>query len=692
MIQIYQTEASECGLACLAMILSHYGYETDISTLRRDFSVSLKGATLAQIMHHANMLNFSSRPLRLDVDEIDKLQLPCILHWNLNHFIVLQRISKNFRGELTKIIILDPVHGERKLSLKEFSAGFTGIALELTPTPFFVPKFERKKVRLSDLTGAVQGFRSAVVKLVLLAFCLELFAISAPLFNQFIIDEIVVSSDKDLLLVLLVGFGLIMLIQNIVGLSRSWFLMRWSQQVSLQWNIRIFHHMLRLPVSFFEKRHVGDIVSKFSSINSIQSVITNVFVETVLDGFLAVLSLGMMCIYSFKLAAIAIIAISLYGVLRWIFYAPTLEASRGKIVFSSRENSHFLESLRAITAIKLFGKEAERIARWENLKVSVQNKDIAVQKINIYFKIGNSLIFSAENLLVLYFGATQVIQNFMTIGMLMAFLSYSATFTSKISGLIDVFFSFRMLSMHNERLADIALNKPEENSGLNYDVNNIKKDIVLKNIYFKYGEGESWVLENVSLTIPFGQSIALAGESGCGKTTLIKIILGLISPTRGEIFIGNISVRNLGLQNYRKILGTVMQDDVLLTGSIADNISFFDANVNSEYVEYCAKLAALHDDIEKMPMRYQTLVGDMGSSLSGGQKQRVFLARALYKQPSILALDEATSHLDIENEKKVNDALRALSITRIMVAHRIETINAADKVVFLRNGKIEKKS
>ncbi|MFZ6777269.1 ATP-binding cassette domain-containing protein, partial [Undibacterium sp. Ji83W] len=241
---------------------------------------------------------------------------------------------------------------------------------------------------------------------------------------------------------------------------------------------------------------------------------------------------------------------------------------------------------------------------------------------------------------------------------------------------------------HSERLADIVLEEAEAETAIETDISRIKAVITLKNIKFRYAEGEPWVLKDINLTIPAGQSIALVGPSGCGKTTLCKIILGLLKPTEGEVLIDDIPITQLGIKTYRQLVGTVMQEDVLLAGSIMDNIAFFDSHCDQSRVEECAKLAAIHEEISKMPMGYQTLVGDMGSSLSGGQKQRVLLARALYKQPKVLALDEATSHLDVSNEHKVNQALGNLQLTRIMVAHRPETINAAERVVSLAEGAV----
>jgi ATP-binding cassette subfamily B protein RaxB len=682
---ILQTESSECGLACLAMIASHFGHYTDLADLRRQFSISLKGATLAQLMRHASAMHLNSRPLRLELDEMADLVLPCILHWNLNHFVVLKKVKKDLRGRIT-LVLLDPAVGERKVSLEEASQYFTGVALELSPNPEFKAKDERKQVNLRDLTGPIIGLRRAIVQVLALAFALEIFAIVAPLFNQFVIDDVIVSGDRELLVVLVFGFALLMVTQTAIGLARSWFLMRWSMDVSMQWSAWVLAHLVRLPVSYFEKRHLGDVVSRFGSIGAIQGTLTSMFLETALDGLMVLMALVMMVMYSVKLTLLVVVAVFIYALLRWAFYQPFREASQERLVLSAKESSHFLETMRAITPLKLFGRETERLARWQNLKMDVQNRDIKTQKMSILFGVSNTFIFGIQGLLLFYIGAGLVMENTLTVGMLMAFSSYAGTFTGRISNLIGLFVSYKMLSMHSERLADIVLEEAEKEAAIETDVSRIQASITLKNVKFRYADGEPWVLNGVNLTIPAGQSIALVGPSGCGKTTLCKIILGLLKPTEGEVLIDQIPITQLGLSAYRRLVGTVMQEDVLLAGSISDNIAFFDSHSNQAQVELCAQAAAIHQDIVTMPMGYQTLVGDMGSSLSGGQKQRVLLARALYKQPKILALDEATSHLDIENEHKVNQALAKLSLTRIMVAHRPETINAAERVVMLKDG------
>lgn len=683
---ILQTESSECGLACIAMVAAHFGYQTDLAELRRKFSISLKGATLNQLMRYASSLHLASRPLRLELEHLPQLQLPAILHWNLNHFVVLSSIQRDLRGNVTATIH-DPATGARNYSMEELSRHFTGVALELSPTPEFEEKQEVKKVSISELTGKVIGLRWAIAKVIMLAVALEIFAITAPLFNQFVIDEVVVNGDRELLKVLVLGFGLLLVTQSAISLARSWVLMRWGTDVALQWSTRVFTHLTRLPASYFEKRHLGDVVSRFGSMTSIQTTLTSLFVESMLDGLMTLLAFGMMLAYSPKLSCIVLLGLAAYIALRMLAYHPLRAASQERLVLSAKENSHFLETVRAIVPLKLFGREVERRARWLNLKQDVINRDIQTQKLGILFKVGNSAISGVQGLLLFYVGALLVMDNALTVGMLMAFTSFSTTFTSRIFGLVDLFVNVKMLGMHAERLADIVKEPAEPDDPYEVDVSRITPSITLRNVRFRYAEGEPWILDGIDLHIPAGQSVALVGPSGCGKTTLCKLILGLLAPTEGEILVDNIPLQQLGLRAYRSLIGTVMQDDVLLAGSIMDNICFFENGASLERVQHFARLAAIHDDIAAMPMAYQTLVGDMGSSLSGGQKQRVLLARALYKEPKILALDEATSHLDVRNEARVNSVLAELNLTRIMVAHRPETIAAAERVVGIQNGK-----
>ncbi len=692
MTPLLQSESSECGLACLVMVANAHRLQLDLSEVRRRFAVSLKGATLQQLITHASQLQFNSRPLRLELDELAQLQLPCILHWDLNHFVVLKRVGRN------NITILDPAVGERKLLPAEVSRHFTGVALELTPNADFKPADQRQRVALSAFTGKVLGLKRSLFQIFVVAVVLELFAIASPLLNQLVVDDAIATHDLDLLSVLIIGFALLMVIQTAIGLARSWMVMVLGQSLSLQWTSNVFAHLVRLPVEFLEKRHLGDVVSRFGAVAAIQKTLTTSVIEAVLDGIMGLAALGMMLLYSPKLAAVTVGATAIYGLMRWAAYHPFRQAASERLIVSARENTHFLETLRAITPLKLFGREQERRARWQNLLVEVQNRDVRTAKMNIAFSVGNTFVFGVENLLVFWLGAGLVMKSGVggvsaamaapfTIGMLFAYIAYKGQFTGRVSALINYAVEIKMLSLHFERLADIVLAEPEVDNVPPNDLAHLQPSIELRNVSFRYGEGEPWVLKDMNLQLQAGQSVALVGPSGCGKTTLLKVLLGLLHPQEGEVLYGGVPVKHLGIQNYRSVIGTVMQEDVLLAGSIADNISFFDLRSDLQRIHACAALAAVHDDISKMPMGYQTLVGDMGSSLSGGQKQRVLLARALYKNPRVLALDEATSHLDIANERRVTEALATMSLTRIIVAHRPETIAGAERVVGLDRGR-----
>ena len=676
-----QTEAAECGLASIGMIAWFHGHRIDLAGLRRRFTVSLKGATLAYLMQVAGRLHLAPRPLRLELEEIPRLRAPCILHWNLNHFVVLE--SADARG----IVIHDPAFGVRKMSLAEASKHFTGIALELSPTTEFREADERRRLRLRDLTGPVVGLKRSLAQVLLLAFALQAIAIVSPFHMQWVVDGAVVSGDRDLLTVLGLGFLLLTVIQVSLTALRSWIVLYLSTTLNLQWVANVFSHLLRLPVSYFEKRHLGDVVSRFGAVTTIQRTLTSTFVESILDGVMAAATLAMMVIYSATLAMIAIAAVSCYGVLRWIFYQPLRRATEEQIVHSAKQQSHFLETIRGVQSIKLFGRQEERRSRWLNLVVDTTNQDLTTQKLGLGFRSANGLVFGVERIAIVWLGALLVLDSAFSVGMLFAFMSYKEQFSARVAGLIDKMIDLRMLGLQGERLADIVLTPPEQDAP-SIAADNIEASLEVRTVSFRYSDTEPLVLLNCSFTVAPGESVAIVGPSGCGKTTLLKLMLGLLAPTDGKILAGGIDIQKLGIDRYRKAVGTVMQDDQLFAGSIADNISFFDPSPDQGAIERFARLAAVHDDIAAMPMGYNTLIGDMGAALSGGQKQRILLARALYKQPRILFLDEATSALDVQKERAVNEAVRSLNLTRIVIAHRPETIASADRVIVLHGGKV----
>jgi ATP-binding cassette subfamily B protein RaxB len=687
---ILQAEAAECGLACLAMVANYHGNNADMLTLRQRFSISLRGVKLGTLIDIASQMGFCARPLRLDICDLGRLHRPRILHWNLNHFVVLVRVLPNNSG----VVINDPATGENSVSATDVSAQFTGIALELLPTDQFRKDKKKPKIRIRDILGKTIGIKRAFLQIFSLALALEAFALVGPFLMQWIVDGAITSGDQNLTTLIVWGLFLLLILQTGIATFRSWVVLYIATHLNLQFVANVFTHLLRLPVTYFEKRHIGDIVSRFGAVGVIQRTLTTNFVEATLDGLMAIATIVMMFLYSTRLTIVTLASLLIYTLMRWLLYAPLRRASEENIALAAKEQTLFLESIRCVQSIKLFNHEDARRARWLNAVVAATNRSIATQKMTLAANAAHTFVSGAENLLIIWMGAGLVMTNSFSVGMLFSFISYKSSFTSRVYSLIDKWSDFKMLSLQTDRLADIVLSEPESQpSRLSYDLDNSEAvslvqherdlsdmTLELKSVAFRYSSSEPLIFSNVNLTISPNESVAIVGPSGCGKSTLVKLMLGLLKPTAGEIFLGGIPLEKIGIKNYRKLLGTVMQEDQLLAGSIADNVVFFDPQVNQQWMEKCAKLAAIHDEINAMPMGYQTLIGDVGTALSSGQKQRLLLARALYRRPKILFLDEATSHLDIECEKRVNDSVKSLSLTRIIIAHRPETIKTATRV------------
>jgi ATP-binding cassette subfamily B protein RaxB len=681
---ILQTEIAECGIACLSMVAGFHGHDIDLNTLRRKYPISLRGSTLHDLIQTADKMHFTTRPLRLELEEMVELQTPCILHWDLNHFVVLKKATKRY------IIIHDPAQGERKILISEVSKHFTGVALELSPTQDFKPKVEKRKLPITAFWQKIVGLKRALVQVFFLSIALQVLSLISPQYMQLVVDQVLLSSDVHLLKVLSLAFGMLMLISMGTEALRSLLVLSLGSMLSIQMASNLFRHLIRLPISYFEKRHIGDIVSRFGSLGQIQSLLTTGIVQTIVDGIMAIGVLIMLFMYSPLLACIVLTSLALYAIIRWIWYGPLRALNEESIVAGANESSNFMESIRGIQSIKMFGKENQRQVLWQNRYANKLNTSIRLGKLQITFSALSTVLSGVENIIVVYLAAKLVLDMHMTVGMLFAFMSYKQQFSGKAIALIEKWIELRMLGLHLERLSDIALEPQEKHEQGLVSPPKINGEIRLENVSFRYSENEPYVLKDVNLTIKAGESVAFVGPSGCGKTSLVKIMMGLFTPTEGTIYIDEKPLKQFGIKNFRDQSAGVMQNDQLLSGSMTENICFFEPQYSQEKVEKCAKMAFIDKDIQLMPMQYNTLIGDMGTTLSGGQKQRVILARALYRSPQVLFLDEATSHLDVALEHGVNDSIKSLAITRIIVAHRPETIKSADRIiVFTPNGLVE---
>jgi ATP-binding cassette subfamily B protein RaxB len=674
---IRQSESAECGLACIAMIADYHGSGTDLASLRQRFPQSVHGTSLSKLLDVAHALGLTGRALRFDLDEISNLNLPCLLHWGLDHYVVLRRIEKN------RVIISDPAHGQRSIDLAELGRQATGVALELSKGPTFQRAKAPPPVSIRKLAGSIRGITRALATIFSLAFLLEVFALLWPQLMQVITDQVLADGDHDLLSFIGISFFALLAIQTAVAALRTWTMTWLSTTFQLQWGANVFQHLLRLPQPYFLRRHLGDIVSKYGSVSTIQETITADFVAVVLDGMMALATLVMMFIYSVPMAVVCVTALVMYLAIRALYYRYYFESNLSQVRESAKQQSVFIESIRGVQTLRINNKIADQTSRFVNASTDTLNTSIAVQRLNLVFGSISGFISGAQRVGVLWLGAWIALQGKLSVGMLMAFAAYAEQFASRGTALVDSIIHLRLLGMQAERLADIVLHPTEGHVEGDWTGPEPEPKIQFSNVSFRYSESDPWILKNCSFQVAVGESLAITGPSGCGKSTIARLLLGLLDPVAGSISVGGIDVRRLGKQRLRAMTAGVIQDDTLFSGTIAQNIAFFDENADIDGVCIVSRMAGIHDDIMKMPMGYRSMIGDMGSSLSGGQTQRILLARALYRRPAILVLDEATSHLDPARERQINETVAALRMTKIIIAHRAETIASADRMLDL---------
>lgn len=678
---IRQTEVAECGLASLAMVANFHGMDTDLGTLRRRFQPSSRGASLKSLVAMADNMGMTPRPVKLPLDQIANLHLPAILHWNMNHYVVLEQVK---RGEA---LIHDPEGRSRWFPMAEVSKHFTGVALELEPAQNFEIGRRRERLRLTQLWRRITGMKRALVQTLLLSIVMQAFVLASPYYMQIAVDSALPSLDRSLLSVLALGFGLFTIVNAGAAMLRSFVLLAAGTSLGFGISSNVARRLFRLPIAWFEKRHVGDVLSRFQSITPIRQILTEGAVATALDGTLALFTFAVMLFYSPALALVALIAFVAYGVVRIVSFPALRQAQEDAIADAGREQSAMIETLRGIVTLRLFNREAARHSLWQTKLTDATNASVSVARIGAWQTFANTLIMGIETVIAIWLAVGFVIDGGFSVGMVFAYLAYKAQFLQKAGSLIDQAIAFKMLGLHLERLSDIALADQDVSfaDGAHGDAR-LEGRIELKGIRYRYSPTDPLVLDGVNLVIEPGDHIAITGASGGGKSTLIKILLGLVEPEDGEVLVDGVPLARFGHKNFHEQIGAVLQEDSLFAGSLADNIALFDEEADMQRVIDSAIAAALHDDIAAMAMGYDTFVGDMGSSLSGGQKQRLLLARALYRRPRMLVMDEGTSHLDPAREEAVNAAVAKLGITRVIIAHRLETIVSARRIYSCSRG------
>ncbi|EKY7765971.1 peptidase domain-containing ABC transporter [Salmonella enterica] len=675
---VHQTESSECGLACLAMVCSYYGKSIDLISLRQQFNLSSRGATLASIRAIAVQMGMTARALSLDLDEINALRCPCILHWNFNHFVVLVGVKRN------GFILHDPARGRITVSKAEISRSFTGVALELFPGSAFRSERVKKRLNLITLINSVHGIKGALVKIFALSLVVEAIGLILPVGTQLVMDHALPASDRGLLSLICLSLMFFILLRATVSTSRAWISLIMGTLINVQWQSGLFSHLLRLPLSYFERRKLGDIQSRFVSLDVLRQTFTTSVVGAIMDGIMVSGLLIMMVLYGKSLTWVVLGFTVVYIAIRLFTYSYYRQLSEERLIREARVSSYFMETLYGIAAVKMQGMTERRHTHWLNLQTDAINTGIRMTKMDLFFGGLNTFVSACEQTAILWLGISLVMDNEMTIGMFVAFGAYRTQFSDRTSTLVGFLLQLRMMSLHNERISDIALNAQESvKPDIPVSDKVIPVSLEAKSLTYRYDKQSSPVFSDLNLLISPGESVAITGASGSGKTTLMKVLCGLFDADSGQVLINGTDIQQTGVNNYRKITGCVMQDDRLFSGTIRENICGFAEDIDDEWMTECAKASFIHDSIISMPMGYDTLTGELGEGLSGGQKQRLFIARALYRKPRILFMDEATSALDSESENYVNSAIKRLNITRIIIAHRESTIKSVDRVFSL---------
>ncbi len=677
-----QTETAECGLVCLAMVGGFWGLQVDVPTIRQRFAVSSRGMNLAALMKVAQVLGLSSRAVRVELGDLRHLRLPAILHWEFKHFVVLKAVGR-------RIVIHDPQIGVRRISPEEFGAKFTGVALELWPSREFKVDARPASVSLRALLGQPQGFLALCSKLLVIGGAIQAIALLLPVFTQWGIDNVASTGDIDLLTTLALSLGVLIALQIVMTALRSWSVMSATTAYILRWKMHIFAHMTTLPMSFFELRRVGDITSRYDSVEQIVSILNDSFVEGMLDSTTGFVTIAVLFLYNIPLSWVTLAGAAFYVAVRLILAGAVRDLTQQNLIAGAKENSCLIETVRGMRPIKLFAYEKGRERDWVAAAIEEANATLALSRMQVLFRLLSSFIGATEQVIVFWFSLEMVSQGRMTVGMLVAFTSYRAQFYSSVSGLVDNYISLKTVKIHADRVADIILAEPEEQpQGDSERIGPLSGTLELRGVAFRYGQFEGFALRDVSLCFDEGENVAIVGKSGCGKSTLLSLMIGLAEPIEGEVLYGGIPIKGLGLAKLRREVAVVSQDEMLFSGTIAQNIAAFDANIDFDRVMSCARIACIDAEVVQMPMGYGTLVADLGISLSGGQRQRVCIARALYRTPKVLIMDEATSHLDLDTERRINMAMRQFGMTRIIVAHRPDTIRSADRLVLLKNGRV----
>lgn len=680
---VEQQSSSDCGAACLAMISCYWGKQFPLHVLRERANVGRTGASLKNLAKAAESLGFQARPVRASLGRLAEQQNPWIAHWQGEHYIVVYRVRRN------RAIIADPALGRRSLSLEEFQEHWSGYALLLEPTER-LQETQIKQASLGRYLVALLPYRSLIFQVIVVSILIQAFGLATPLFTQIILDQVVVQKSLTTLNVFAIGLLLFGIWSIGMTSVRQYLLSYFSNRLDLTLVSGFISHTLTLPLKFFESRRVGDILTRVQENQKIQHFIIGQVVLAWLNILTGVVYLGLMLYYNWQLTLLVLGLIPPIVILT-LGATPFLRrVSRQIFKEAADQNSVLVEMITGVTTIKSAAAEREMRWRWEDHLTSQMNARFKGQKLGIKLQVANGLVNSFGSTLLLWFGAMLVIQDQLTIGQFVAFNMMMGYVISPVIALANLWDELQEVLISVERLNDVfEADSEEESHQTMLILPPIRGEVRFEDVTFRYGDDEDHnTLQNLSFAVTAGQTIAIVGRSGSGKTSLVKLLQALYYPNRGRVVIDGHDIRHVSPQSLRSQLGVVPQECFLFSGTILENITLYRPEFSLEQAVEVAKLAEAHPFIQLLPLGYSTKVGERGSSLSGGQRQRIAIARALIGNPRILILDEATSSLDTESERRFQRNLAQISRDRttFIIAHRLSTVRHADRILVLDRG------
>lgn len=679
-----QQSSSDCGAACLVMIGKYWGKYFSVNRVRDMTNISRSGASLSAIATAAENFGFATRPVKATLDKFAEQSLPAIAHWEGNHFIVVYEINKK------QVIVGDPAVGQRKLTRQEFAAGWTDYALLIQPTSL-IKNTENQDVGLWKFFELIKPHHKVLLEIFIASVVMQLFGLVTPVFTQLLLDRVLV--QRSLATLNAVGLGMIIfgLFSIAMNAVRSYLLAHTANRVSISLLVGFIKHTFRLPLAYFESRYVGDIVSRIQENQKIQSFLTGQVLSIVLDMLTLVIYLSLMFFYSWKMALFVLVTVPPFFILALASTGILRRISREIFNAGAKENSYIIESLTGIRTVRSLAVEQKVRWRWEELLNDLVRKDFNAQVIGIRLSMLSGAINTFTSTALMWFGAWQVIQGELTVGQLMAFNMLVGNVLGPFQKFSGLWNEFQEILISVERLNDVLEAAPEED--LHHKprktLGTLRGHIRFQNVTFRYHpESKTNILENINFEIQPEQMVALVGRSGSGKTTLSKLILGLYPPTDGKVLIDGHDVAGLALRSLRSQVGVVDQDTFLFGSTIRENIAIAHPEANLDDIIKAAQLAGADEFIQQQPLGYDTQIGEGGGMLSGGQRQRIAIARALLGNPRLLLFDEATSHLDTESERIIQNNLKTIlqGRTSVIIAHRLSTVRNADLILVLDRG------